>query len=93
MKKLYKFEVDFGRQGSLDGLFVSNESDFNMIIGKNVYFGEALGKHSDVEEVMTKEMFEVIELPDEVLDILEEKIGTTLSGFNPVDLLLEQEEE
>ena len=93
MKKLYKFELDYGRQGTLEGIFVSLESDFDRMIGNEVYFGEALGKHSEVSEVMTKDMFEEIDIPFEVLEILENKIGSTISGWNPVEMFMEEENE
>lgn len=92
MRKLYSFELDWGRMGSLDGLFIAEEQDVKDIIGKSVYFGEALGKHSEVEDEMTEDMFEAIDLPEEVLSILEDKVGTTLSGYNPLDILAEDEE-
>ena len=44
MKKLYSFELDWGRMGSLEGLFIAEEKDVKDIIGKNVQFGEVLGK-------------------------------------------------
>lgn len=92
MRKLYSFELDWGRMGSLDGLFIADEKEVADAIGKTVYFGEALGKHSEVEDEMTEEMFEAIDLPEDVLNILEQKIGITLSGYNPLDILAEEEE-
>ena len=91
MKKLYSFELDWGRMGSLEGLFIAEEKDVKDIIGKNVQFGEVLGKHSDVYDIMTEDMFAEIELPENVVKMLEEKIGSTLSGYNPFDFLEEDE--
>ena len=45
---LYRFECDFGRMGDLEGLFVANHEDIDSIIGKRIYFGEVLGKHSEI---------------------------------------------
>lgn len=67
MKKLYSFELDWGRMGSLEGLFIAEEKDVKDIIGKNVQFGEVLGKHSDVYDTMTEDMFAEIELPENVV--------------------------
>ena len=92
-KQLYKFYIDFGRMGELEGLFIAEEDDFNAVIGESVWFGEALGKHSDVEETMTIDMFEIIDIPADTLELLEEKIGSTLSGYNPVEMYKEYKEE
>jgi hypothetical protein len=92
-KKLYRFEMDYGRQGSLEGLFIADEADYRRMIGKEVYFGEVLGKHSEVFDDMSEEYFEVLELPEDVVNLLEEKLGSNISGFNPVDIFLEDEEE
>ena len=40
--------VDFGRMGELQGLFVAEELDVQDLIGKEVYFDEVLGKHSEI---------------------------------------------
>lgn len=90
MKKLYSFELDYGRMGTLEGLFIANESDFNSMIGQEVYFGEVLGKHSEVFDTMTEEMFDIIDVPSELLDILKDKVGSTISGYNPLDYIEEE---
>ena len=92
MKKLYKFHVDYGRQGDLEGLFIAEEKDVKQIIGKNIYFGEVLGKHSDVSETMTEEMFGEINLPTDTLEKLEKELGATWSGINPVQVYADEEE-
>ena len=48
MKKLYRFDAYFGRMGSLRGTFVADEKAVEAAIGRRVYFGEALGKHSEI---------------------------------------------
>lgn len=92
MRKLYKFYSDYGRQGELEGLFIAEEKEVKNIIGKNVYFGEVLGKHSDVEETMTEDMFTEINVGEHALAVLEQELGTTWSGFNPVEIHEEENE-
>lgn len=92
-KKLYTFYLDWGRMGDLEGLFIAEEQDVKNIIGKSIYFGEVLGKHSEVEDEMTEDMFEAIDIPESVIAILEEKLGTTISGYNPLDFDEEDEDE
>lgn len=93
MKKLYQFELDYGRSGYLEGLFIADDKDVNDLLGKEVYFGEVLGKHSEVVDDMTAEMFTEVDVPESVVNILEEKVGTTISGYNPFDYLEEDDEE
>lgn len=49
MKGIYEFYVDYWRMGNLEGIFVADSKDVANIIGKDVYFGEVLGKHSEVD--------------------------------------------
>lgn len=59
MKKLYKYELDYGRMGSIDSVFIADDELVNACIGKLVHFGEALGKHSDVSTCLSIEDLEV----------------------------------
>ena len=47
-KVLYAFYWDAGRMGELEGLFISTKEEISKNIGKKVYLGEVLGKHSEV---------------------------------------------
>ena len=44
MKKLYEFYWDFGRMGEVTGMIIAEEEDVASAIGKQIYFGEILGK-------------------------------------------------
>lgn len=44
---LYRYSKSFGRMGDLEGLFVAYKEDVEGASGC-VYFGEVLGKHSEV---------------------------------------------
>ena len=46
---IYKFEVDYGRHGTLEGTFIATPEDVAFAIGKTVYFEEPWGKHSGAE--------------------------------------------
>ena len=89
-KILVKFYSDWGRIGELEGLFICEKKDLASIMGKNIYFGEAFGIHSDVEEVMEESMFKEFNVDNETLDVLEKEIGSTLSGLNPVEMYEDQ---
>ena len=60
MKKLYKFYWDCGRMGSLEGVFVAEETELKAAIGKTIDFGEALGKHSEIDgPLLDKDITEI----------------------------------
>lgn len=86
MKKLYEFYWDYSRHGELEGLFIAEEEDVDKLIGETVYFGEVLGKHSEVFGDIDKEDI-IIKSEDQGLirDLQEVFSGSTLSGYNPLD--------
>lgn len=88
---IYKFHFDCGRMGSLDGLFCALKSDVVKIIGKEVYFGEVLGKHSEVYGTIEADDLKLVTDDQEVVDLfLENNLG---SGFDPFDYLNEEGSE
>ena len=90
--KLYKFFWDCGRQGEVTGLFVADPERVNKHIGKEVYFGEILGKHSEVYGVLEEGDLEVLNVPDDVVKTLFDAIGDeTIAGYNPITTIEDQE--
>ena len=92
-KKIYKLEWDFGRMGSLEGVFVADSDDIKKLLENEteIYFGEVLGKHSEVFGVIkSKHLTEVTD--DEKFIDLFEKYGLE-SGYNPFDYLNESEDD
>ena len=45
----YRFSRYFGRNGTLSGIFVEESAEIEAAIGRKIHFGEALGKHSNVQ--------------------------------------------
>lgn len=47
---IYRMDIDFGRQGRLEGVFYASKKAVEQLINekRNIYFGEVLGKHSEV---------------------------------------------
>lgn len=81
MLKLYSMCCDCGRGGSLSGLFIASESP----VGLYCEFGEALGKHSDVQgNIEDSEITIVSEEQDKIL-WLQGLLGDSVSGYNPFD--------
>lgn len=91
-KKLYKFKIDF-HYGELEGLFISTDEKIAELYNQTIYFGEVLGKHSEVEADIKPH--HIIFLTDDqyVISHLEEKCdGSTISGINPLNYVKEAEE-
>jgi len=85
MKKLYHFKWDCYRQGEVEGLFVEDEETITKNIGKDVIFGEILGKHSDVFGTLGMEDLEVIDVSESFINEFQEKIGSF--GYNPIEYI------
>lgn len=94
MNKIYKFYVDYGRMGSLEGIFVADEKDVAKIMGKEIYFGEVLGKHSECSAEINEDTLTVLsEDPDFVEKFISIMGYGTTSGLNPLEYYYEDEEE
>lgn len=48
MRGIYKFFWDCGRTGVIEGIFTEDSENVSSILGKDIYFGEVLGKHSEI---------------------------------------------
>lgn len=82
---IYKFYANFGCMGELYGLFVSTPRKLVRNIGMDAYFGEVLGKHSDVSLVLKLEHFTFItDEPDFVTKFIVYDLET---GYNPLNYI------
>jgi hypothetical protein len=91
MKKLYKFEWDIRRMGTVEGIFIAEESEVKEAIGKKVYFGEILGKHSEVYGDIGEDDIQVVSEDQDFISKCEEIFGTSISGYNPLSYMNEDE--
>lgn len=78
---LWKFYWNCGRQGNVEGFFKATKEEIDSAIGMEVYFGEILGKHSEVFG-----MIEDDEITLESDDPLVVK-NAVESGYNPLNYL------
>lgn len=82
-KAVFKLVFNYGRQGELTGIFVDTKDRVKTLVesGVEVYFGEVLGKHSEVYGPIASE--EIIQISDspEVVALVEEH-GLS-NGYNP----------
>ena len=71
--------------GELDGLFIADDADVKKTIGKTIYFGEVLGKHSEViVDLEEKELTVKTDDQDFIKKLVEILGSHHLSGFNPI---------
>lgn len=86
---LVRFNWDCGRMGDLDGLFVATRQELDDIDGKHVYFGEVLGKHSEVYgDINLENDFVIVTDDQDFMKKFTEYVGTgTISGYNPFDYI------
>ena len=87
---VYKFYNEFGRQGDLEGVFIADSADVADAVGKTAYFGEVLGKHSDVSCKLEASMMKLVTETPEVVDVIY-KYDLT-SGFDPLAYIRRDDE-
>ena len=81
--KLYKFYWDCGSMGSVEGVFVADPADVEKAIGQGVYFGEILGKHSEVYGTLKTNDVTVIDESEEFITKFQEIFPHGV-GHNPM---------
>jgi hypothetical protein len=91
MKAIYKFYWDCGRQGYLSGIFVADKNEVENAIGQRLYFGEVLGKHSEVYGELEASDLEMVSDSPSDIEVFE-RLDLT-SGRNPLNYLPEEEDE
>lgn len=89
-KRIYKFHWGHYRIGDLYGIFVAMPEQIAEAIGQTVYFGEVLGKHSDV--VVDLEPKHFTEMTTSSLMVEEFEQCDLETGYNPLQYLDEDEE-
>ena len=92
MKKVYHFYWDCGRSGHVEGHFVSTPGDIANHLGKEVWFGEILGKHSEIYGTLEASDLSVISDDPEVVEIFE-KLFPEGVGYNPLEYIDDEDPE
>lgn len=104
MLGIYRFHWCCGRQGDLNGLFVADDSTIEQVFGAELYFGEVLGKHSEVCGTLEPGDITALEATEEeilvIIRILQPRpcwkgLDTclTLSGYNPIAYIPEEDRD
>ncbi|MEO6176969.1 MAG: hypothetical protein ABIP27_17580 [Flavobacterium circumlabens] len=86
MKKgIYKLSVDCGRSGDLEGVFIATDVQVKALIDSKieVYFGEILGKHSEVYGAIEKKEVKLLTQDINAIEVVEKY--NLSNGVNPFD--------
>lgn len=77
---VYELNMSFGRMGDLEGVFTAKKKDVEKLkeLDLTVYFGEVLGKHSEIYGSVKDSITMLSDDPKQVANCRE-------SGFNPFD--------
>jgi hypothetical protein len=92
MKAIYRFHFDCGRMGDLKGIFVAEEEKIRNLIesGKEVYFGEVLGKHSEIFGPIEPQDISLITNDLQAIEVFEH--FNLATGYNPFNYINEEDE-
>lgn len=88
---LWNFSWDCGRMGCVEGLFVATESEVGSVIGKEVYFGEILGKHSEVYGMIEEGEITKVDVSSHAVEEVAKHLGYRWSGYCPLDYIEDEE--
>lgn len=83
-ENLYRFQWDCGRMGDVEGLFIASQDEVDAAIGKPIYFGEILGKHSEVYGDLDEGDISLVSDDQEKVGWLRELLGSNVSGYSPL---------
>lgn len=89
--KLWKYSKDL-YYGKISGLFISTEEEINkFLLDRTIYFGEVLGRHSEVSIDFKKDDFIPLRITKEVVqEIVDTSRNRTISGYNPFEYVDEE---
>lgn len=85
MKAVFKLDVDCGRMGSLDGLFIATKEEVKQLLEcpYEIYCGEVLGKHSEVYGKIEEKEIIFVSDDEAVIKVIEDH--GLQNGFDPFD--------
>lgn len=70
--------------GDVEGLFIATEDEVKNAIGKEIYFGEILGKHSKIYGTFDEKDVQKLDLDSETVEKVTKLLGKKWSGYNPL---------
>ena len=92
--KLYQYNEGFGRMGDLDSVFIATDEEMKSIKNKNLYFGEVLGKHSEIIGTVDDNTIKLLSDNGTVVSVLLDVFPEGhISGICLFDYEVEEEDE
>lgn len=87
MKIIYKFSLNCGRMGEIFGLFVEDDNVIEKLleIKPEIYFGELLGKHSEI--ISDEYQIEYVSDDQQFIETFE-RYDLSI-GYNPLDFIVD----
>lgn len=80
--------------GEVEGIFTCEKEQLEKAYGKEVYFGEILGKHSEISGELNEEDITILSEDQDFIRKFEEILGAgTVSGYNPLSYLSDNPDE
>lgn len=92
MDKIWHYHLDCGRMGYIEGMFVATEKEIQNEIGSTIYFGEVLGKHSEITSDLDWDDLEELTDDEELIEKCI-KFNIIPNGYNPLDYIYREEDE
>ena len=94
MKVIVKFFWDCGRSGDVEGIFTCEKETLENSYGREVYFGEILGKHSEVSGTLKEGDITILSEDQDFIEKFEQIMGAgTVSGYNPLEYIEEYDDD
>lgn len=94
---LVGYNQNFGRMGSLSASFVCKEEEYKDMLGREIYFGEALGKHSDVTGRLNEDTLTILlkeeDVGEKVMGIIDSAVFTGVASRLFDDYYEQKEQE
>jgi hypothetical protein len=85
MLAIYEFYWDCKRMGDVEGVFIADKEEVAKVMGKHIYFGEILGKHSEISGVLEEHDLTIKSEDQDFIAKCIEVFGKgTISGYNPL---------
>lgn len=84
-KVLWHFYWDCGRMGFVESYFIATPEEVVSHYGEELWFGEILGKHSEIHGHFDEEDLKIISTDPSFVRQFEKEIGST--GHNPLEYL------
>lgn len=80
---IVKMTLDMGIEGTINSVFICTEEELASLQGQWADFENILGRHSDIQTMLDLDDFEILQLPTQAIDAIEEACGKSVCGPNP----------